>query len=598
MNRNIRRRLQPPGIVAGLLLAAQAHAAEPPRLDPALAASPPRVAGASFQLLPRVDAAGNNAVLSVRFAGEPPKSTVPGIPPRTLPIQGGPGPTLLRDDGKYPDTKAADGIFAAVVTLNAAQLDEERARRITQGRQVSKVPRFEDRTLLEWVPFKPQPRLVLRPGIEQLIEDFRGFYILADASRSLLVRDPAVVEDPARTYEPCTGAGTQMGPWTFGRLVTEMANQPATGIDPAALAEHWMNQWKLSLNINGFTPLPRSIGADRFLNLWPRLPDGRLDLARAPFRLLAIVNRQDLRTSTFYGGGDAGEARLVFGAVHCAAPTPGMTQQVLPFTVIFEYGVPKSGCMAVRDWARQWQNLGTMVLGSAPYNAALQSLTDQFTLRGLSPAKPNGSAINQVRTNEFVLADFITDTFWQLRESKLVASGPSAGLLEHGTLAQTPDSWFHLMGGAVVRDFINAHTGSILADAHVVPLEYPVGSPFRGATADPGAGRIWGASGVANPEARRKFSLAACDACHTTETGTGFLHIKPRAIGATSQLSSFLTGAGMPMSTPVSGEMRTYHDLLDRAQRLDMTANMSCRGPRDLAVEDLFLRTRGPFASH
>lgn len=593
MSRSMSGRLRALGIAAGLVLMVPARAAEPLRLDPALAASPPRVASATFRLLPQPDAAGNNAVLSVRFAGEPPRSTVPGIPPRTLPIQGGPGPTLLRDDGKYPDTKAADGLFAALVTLNAAQLDEERARRIALGRQVPKVPRFEDRTLLDWVPFKPQQRVVLTPGIEQVVEDFRGLYIANDVSRTVLVRDPSVVEDPLRTYEPCTGTGTPMGPWTFGRLVTEIANQPATGIDPAVLAEHWMNQWRMDLTINTFAAPNRTTGTDLFMANWPRLPDGRLDLVRAPFRLLAIVNRQDLRGSAFYGGGDAGEARLVFGALNCAAPSPGLVHQVLDFTVIFEYGVPKSSCVGVRDWARQWQGLGTMVLGSAPYNAALQALTDQFTLRGASPGKPNGSALNQVRTNEFQLA--LAETFWQLRESKLVASGPSAGLLEHAAVARTPDLWRMLT--PALRDFVNEQTSAILAGSHDVPLQYPPGSPFRGATADR-TSAPWNAPGIVNMEARRLFSLNTCNGCHISETKTDFLHVRPRAIGAASQLSDFLTGAGMPITTPVTGELRTYHDLLDRAQRLDMTANMSCRGPRDLALEDLFLRTRGPFRSH
>lgn len=41
----------------------------------------------------------------------------------------------------------------------------------------------------------------------------------------------------------------------------------------------------------------------------------QLDLAQSPFRLLAIVNRVDLRENSIYGGGDAGEGRLVFGAI-------------------------------------------------------------------------------------------------------------------------------------------------------------------------------------------------------------------------------------------------------------------------------------------
>jgi len=557
------------------------------QFDPRLAASPPRVSSASFELLARPEAAGN-AVLRVRFAEGGPKGN--------LVIQGGPGPTLLRDDGKAPDTRAGDGIFAAVVKLNTTQLAQERARRNGLVRKYPTLPQFDHRVLVRWLPFQVSETVKLEPGIVQAIGSFTGVPGTVDPERELMIRDPAVVEDPLRTYEPCSGAGTPMGAWTFGRLVTEIANQPVTGIDPADLAEHWLEQWKQDLPINGFVVPNRAVGAQRFLDLWPRLPSGKLDLAHAPFRLLAIVNRQDLRGNAIYGGGDAGEARLVFGAVNCTAPTPSLPE-VLPFTTIFEYGVPKSGCLTVRDWARQWHDLGTLVLGSGAYNAALQAITDQFTLRDANPARlPNRSAINQVRTNEFALALFFADTFWQLRESRLVSAGPQAGLLEHTVLAQSPDDTKH--NSTAVRDFINANTADILADAHEVPLQYPVPTPFRGAVADPGAGRIWNATGIVNLEARRKFSLAACDACHTTETGTQFLHIKPRAIGATSQLSHFLTGVGMPMSTPVSGEMRTYNDLLARQAKLDATANMSCSVKTDIALEELFIDTLGPFVSH
>ena len=563
-----------------------ARAADLP-FDPALAGSPPRVASATFELLARPVAAGN-AVLRVRFADRVPSSGIV--------IQGGPGPTLLRDDGRAPDTKADDGIFAAVVNINTAMLGKERSRRLSLARKYPRLPEFDHRVLVRWSPFEPPDPLRLEPGVAQGIDRFKGVFAVVDPARELMIRAPAVVEDPSRTFEPCTGAGTPMGAWTFGRLITEIANQPVTGIDPADLAEHWLEQWKQDLPINGFVVPNRSVGAQRFLDLWPRLPNGKLDLANAPFRLLAIVNRQDLRSNAFYGGGDAGEARLVFGAVNCTAPVPSMPE-VLQFTTIFEYGVPKSGCVDVRNWARQWHDLGTMVLGSAAFNAALQAITDQFTLRDANPGRPpNRSALNQVRTNEFALAQFPSDTFWQLRESKLVGAGAAAGLLEHTTLAQTPDASKH--NSTTVRDFINGYTTSILADAHEVPLQYPIPTPFRGAVADPGAGRIWNAAGIVNLEARRKFSLAACDACHTTETGTSFLHIRPRAVGAESQLSNFLTGNGMPMSTPVSGEMRTYHDLLSRQAKLDATANMSCSFRTDLAIEELFVETLGRWISH
>src|SRR5262249_10474469 len=156
----------------------------------------------------------------------------------------------------------------------------------------------------------------------------------------------------------CTGTGTQMGPWTFGRLMQEMANEPATGTRPGDFVEHWLQEWTQDQTINTWNVLARAT-AQNFIDAWPRLPDGQLDLAQAPFRLLAIVNRIDLRSNTAHGGGSAGEARFVFGFLDCDETLPGSFE--LPqSTVILEYGIDKDNCFAVRDWARQWRALGTM----------------------------------------------------------------------------------------------------------------------------------------------------------------------------------------------------------------------------------------------
>lgn len=56
-----------------------------------------------------------------------------------------------------------------------------------------------------------------------------------DPKRELMITDLSVVNDPARTFDVCSNAGTPMGIWTFGHLMSEMANQPITGIDPSGL---------------------------------------------------------------------------------------------------------------------------------------------------------------------------------------------------------------------------------------------------------------------------------------------------------------------------------------------------------------------------
>jgi hypothetical protein len=575
------------GLACALLAASSPARAIEPRLDPAHAKAPPRAASATVELLAQPTTVGN-AVVRIRFADR--RSKAPVV------ILGGSGPTLLRDDGIAPDTGAGDGSYAAVVRLNVEQHRLALQRRIALAARYPTLPVFERRELLRHEPFRPSPDIDMKPGIPSPVDRFTGVPYPVDAARELLITSLLVVEDPGRTYDACSGNGTQMGAWTFGKLVEEIANQPVTGIDPSDLAEWWIGQWKIDLLLNGFAVPARAEGAQRLLDSWPRLPNGKLDLAVAPFRLLAIVNRQDLRGNTMYGSSDAGEGRFVFGALNCggivsAPPSP----EAMPFTVIFEYGVRKNGCFAVRDWARQWRALGTLVLGSAAYNAALQAITDQFTLRDANPAQlPNRSAINQVRTNEFALADAPHEIFWQLRESHLRSTGHAAGRLLHDTIAQTPDK--SLQSSATLRDFINGHEDAILAGSHGVPLQYPGKSPFRGAHVDLGAGFGWHAAGIVNPEAKRLFSLASCNGCHTQNTQTPFLHIEPRVLGAEAALSDFLTGQNMPKN--IDGAMRTFHDLLDRQMKLDATAGMSCQFKTDFALEEIFFEPLAPAFAH
>jgi hypothetical protein len=559
-----------PSACAAWAMSVLSHGAEAVELkfDPAHAKSPPPVASASIELS-RQPAAAGNAVVRIQFADR--RSKTPVV------IQGGLGPTQLRDDGIAPDARAGDGLYAAFVQLNAEQFSRMQQRRIELASKYRTLPVFGARELLRHEPFEPSRSVTLSPGIPSILDKFKGVPFVVDPARELLITSTLVVEDQQRTYDACSGNGTQMGAWTFGKLVTEIANQPVTGIHPADLAETWLNQWKSNLSINGFNVPQRALGAQRLLDSWPRV-NGKLDLARAPFRLLAIVNRQDLRGSTLYGSGDAGEARLVFGALNCGSiVTSPPTPQAMPFTVIFEYGIRKNTCTGVRSWAQQWRNLGTLVLGSPAYNTALQALTDQFTLRNANPAQsPNRSAINQVRTNEFALADMPVDIFWQLREGKLQSSGSSAGLLLHTTIAQTPDR--SLLNTAALRDFINGNEAAILSGTHDVPLHYPTAvSPFRGGHIDVGAGFPWSAPGIVNPEAAKQFTRATCSGCHAPP----FLHIEPRPLGAESEISSFLT-----------------NDLVSRQQRLEATASMSCLKVSDFPVEEIFFEPLKPVFVH
>ena len=280
-----------------------------------------------------------------------------------------------------------------------------------------------------------------------------------------------------------------MGPWTFGHLMTQMANQPVTGIHPSTFVRNWLNKWMNDQVINGWTVAKRQQMQTLVIDPWVAASGGPhrpLNLAIAPFKLLAIVNRVDLRNNTVYGGGNAGEGRFVFGVIDrrpTGKPDPYTGQPaagcgVTQFTVIFEYGIDRRGC-GIRDWGRQWHNLRNFVLGSARYNHELQAITDQFTRANAAPHKPNRSALNQLRTNEIeLLLNPPTNPVWELREFKIGGdAGVNPGQLEEATVKRTPDLTRNRT--ALRTQFINANEAAILAETHDVPLTF-MGQNFLG----------------------------------------------------------------------------------------------------------------------
>jgi hypothetical protein len=295
---------------------------------------------------------------------------------------------------------------------------------------------------------------------------------------------------------------------------------------------------------------------------WPKRPNGALDLTRAPFRLLAIVNRLDLRN---LAAGKAGEGRFIFGVLDSAG-------NPLQFTVILEYDLPGSTQVDVARWASRWHFLGSQPVSSGLYRSGLQSITDDFAGPGLAPMRPNGSSISQVRSNEIGLA-----FPWELREFGLDA----AGSLVERPVAQTPRGPLH--DSARVRDFVNANEEAILAGTFIVPLTFQ-GAPFLAAAS---TNRIdfWSAAGIRRNKARHKFSLNTCNGCHGAETNTRFLQVEPRRAEAPSALAGFLTG--ITVADPVSGTLRSFNDLARRANDLRSLAcfNPSPFGP--LSADDV-----------
>ena len=474
---------------------------------------------------------------------------------------------LLRDDGVYPDTTAGDGIYSVIIPLDTNDLvawnnhvdyvaaNGNLQQPVFTGRVVTSsntLSKFDLNLLLTHVPIQLLP-----------FPCSLGASDLYDWRKTILITDLSVVSDPVRTFDPCGSAGTPMGPWTFGFLMSNMCNQAVTGINPSDFVRTWLMNWEFDQNIN-FDNVPNRSNAivTQVINNWLGTPPAtNLNLANAPFRLLAIVNRLDLRSHNFPYD-NAGECRFVFGVLD---PSNPCSPSPLPFTVIFEFGVPRAGCNNIKAWAAQWAALNSMPFGPA-YNAALEAITDQVTLAGADPTKPNLSSINQIRSNDLL------DSPWDLREFII---GPTGYLVEH-TVKNTPANMFNDM--PLVTTYCNDPTNvpNILIDNFTVPVVY-ASQPFLGGHAPTPPGLIWNGfpPGSIPPPARIHFSLNTCNGCHAGETATSFKHIEPRPPGAVSALSAFLTGENV-VDPGGSGITNRYSDLARRVADLDMVINKPC----------------------
>jgi hypothetical protein len=303
----------------------------------------------------------------------------------------------------------------------------------------------------------------------------------------------------------------------------------------------WLMRWDQDQVINGFTSSARPLIKDLIIEPWLAASGGvKLDMRKAPFRLLAIVNRLDLRSNAA-GNMSAGEGRFVFGAVKPDGSP-------MAFTIILEYGVPASDGGEVKAWAMKWHDLGEIPFGPE-FNKQLEKLTKIFTQPLCAPWKPNGSCINQIRTNE---ASLDPDKKWELREFRLTAQGKFAQVVS----VQTPDA--SLNGSDALAAFINSNLDALKLGKYVVSSE------MLAASVPSSMGSFWSAPGVADNDARHAFALNTCDGCHTTETGTSFLHVKNRPAGSPSALSGYLTGT--TVGDPVTGLPRSFSELAKRVE--------------------------------
>jgi hypothetical protein len=574
---------------------------------------------------------------------------------------------ILRDDGRGGDGTSGDGLFTGIGTVDDADLqaraNADQAALASRGSKQSLAfmgrlsTAVESPAAFDLAGFQANRRVVFDTAVNFLEPETSAtlsgrFAKGSDPARSpggpqnvnaagiapvmlgtnlfqervLIIRDLGVVNDATRTWDPCTGAGNPNGVWTFNHLITQMANQPASGIDPAVFVENWLAHWQANQTINTHVvPNRNAAVTNLILTPWPKRPDGHVDLAQSPFRLLAILPRTDLRRTTGGGGSyglnvngnflDAGEARFVFGLVRKVGANCIKERHA----VIFEYRVPKCECKHVKSWAQRWVDLFGFVPGTAAYNDRLQLLTDEFVKANANPTRPNGSALGQLRTNEITLG-----FPWELREFQLTQFPFS--FLTETTSADTPIDAFNIT--AIFDSWVSTAVAPGLTAAMMfqnpippVPLFFdPPGAPpvvnFLGSNPQtPNTGFHWRVTAALAPAlpagggmnitnwGRHRASLATCNGCHGREsrlaaTLTPFVHVDPSTpAGFPARISEFMSGINaLPdPQEPAGLPNRNFDDLARREQDINKLAKITCFGfhPINIGAAQASLKTSG-----
>ena len=571
--------------------------------------NPPPVETADLEVLD-TEALRQNAILRVRFRQgfDAPKKIPYRVDEQTV--------FILADDGLLDDELAGDGLFTARVdfdyeeyalrrtfdVLAASSSGAEELALKFDGRQVADSSATSFGSVMPAAISPTSKWIKLVPPIP--------LPVTIDAERALMIRDLSVVADPSRTFDPCDTDGDGLmgnpnGPWTFKTLMSEMANTSATGLSLDQFVRNWLAGWGQNFDAlhggsvsgdwivnNDVVPHREGGLISNIVNPWPKTSAGTLDMDQAPFRLLAIVNRVDLRDAVGYGSSTstAGELRFVFGLLDMTSCSPDR------MTAIFEYTVHANSCGDVLSYAQDWEDLDQLFppFPAMPgYLAHLQSITDPVTTAGAAPLEPNGSSIGQLRTSEVVMG-----FPWEMREFTLqpipFGTGPGQNVLRMETTKQTPDRDFTVDPAfqPILTNFINSNLSDICDEAHVVPNTW-AGFPFMAGRADffPDS-HFWApgiagfpAGGCTNDDIRFNFSVNTCSGCHGGDTidpaaDPPFYHVHPDTPpGLPVELSRFLTGTGaspIPDPSPIGGIPRKFADLDRRATDLQDLLATGC----------------------
>lgn len=356
--------------------------------------------------------------------------------------------------------------------------------------------------------------------------------IAVNRHKELLVTDRAILAG-ARS----DGARAD-APWSFRHLVEKLA---APG-DASAFVRTWLASWEATSTAPAEGNLALSHRPDVRAELvcpWLRLTpengcdatcsqctSAHLDLTRAPFRLLAVVNRLDLAEETTGCNEDASEARFVFLATRPGTSTP------LSFNVIFEYGANGTSAGDPKEWH---------ALASVPdggYVAALERVTRSVTDR-------TQASLKQLRTSENL--GTAHGTSWELRQF---------GLVNHDLVpsALTNTARDAIDGTTELADHVDSHFSEIASGDNAIT------TALRTAVSTmPRADFRW-----SDPRGTSQqldlFGLSTCNGCHAGHRGDTtilpFSHIGADERGETV-VSRFLDDPTNPLADELSFRERS-----------------------------------------
>ncbi len=544
---------------------------------------------------------------------------------------------VLKDDGTDGDKLSGDGLYTAKIDADAEDFKQLAVSLSKRMQKSGAAYHFENRSLVYNADAIADFNSKQFDNYQAVsISNLNSFDTSSTGilkTNSLFITDLKVIEDPKRTWNPCAQTGTLYGAWTFQNLMKQLAtvnpNKPPTDKQMSDFILNWLDNWSTTQIINGDSVMKRPLLKKVITNPWLQksadngAPQGQLDMRFAPFRLLAIVNRFDQRGGL--PGEFAGEARLIFTLI-----SSDCTQKKA-YTIAFEYAINKpNNCDSIFDWANQWYNLKNLTLGSERYNAALQKITDQFTLFGDNPNKTNQNCLNSLHVNDQALTSGLDPLAGEFRQ--FIVSPVTHQMVMEPVRNSPADIYNVQEDNKDVRrfaQFVNDSTATILKQGYIdIPLTYK-DTPFLG-----GKTRIIGAQPIGQPtgnirepfhwdgseprksggyiksnQARHLISLNACSGCHAGETQTFFWHVQPTFYGTESTLSGFLTGtAGFggaidfdnnpnnDSMTVLDAQLRPvnnpayyiYNDILRRAMDIENYVTSDCGSVLQIKNELLF----------